>query len=84
LSSLSNTTSDGEKFCFSESDVDCMIEGLNDGIFMHIDMSNGSGHLTFDACIRDYNSCICLSQSLENKFIKYVKICFFAFFAFSI
>ena len=61
-----------------------MIESLNDRIVMCIDMSNGSGHLIFDTYTRDYNSHICLTQSLENKFIKYVKICFSAFFAFSI
>jgi len=51
---------------------------------MCIDIGDGSGHFIFDTCIKDYNSYICLSQSLENKFVEYVKICFFAFFAFLI
>ena len=40
LSSLINTISNNKKFCFSGSDVDYIMDSLNDGIIMHMNVND--------------------------------------------
>ena len=40
LSSLIDTTSDSKEFSLGGSDIDCIIECLNDRIIRNMDMSN--------------------------------------------
>ena len=51
LGGLINAISDSKKFGLSGSDIDCMIESLDNGIIMDMNMSNWSGYLIFDAYI---------------------------------
>ena len=51
LGGLINAISDSKKFGLSGSDIDCIIESLDNGIIMDMNMSNWSGYLIFDAYI---------------------------------
>ena len=84
LGSLIDTTSDSRKFSLSGSNIDYMMESLDNRIIVDMDMSNQSGYLTFDACIWYYNSYFWISQHLEYEFIKFTNMYFSAFFTFPI
>ena len=84
MSSLINTTFNDKKLCFCRDDINCVVMSLNDGIIEGVNVSNGDGHLILDACIRDYNSCFQISQSLKDAFLKFVSMYCSTIFAFLI
>ena len=84
LGGLIDATPNREKFGLSGSDIGHMMESLDDGIIVDMNLSNWSGYMIFDAYIWYYNSHFWISWCLEYKFIKFANVCFFAFFYFSI
>ena len=48
LGGLINVTPDSKKFSLSRSDINHMMESLDDGIIMDVDISNQSSYLIFD------------------------------------
>ena len=51
LSGLIDTTSDSKKLSLSGSDIDHMMESLDNRIIINMNMSNQSGYLIFDVYI---------------------------------
>ena len=84
MSSLINTLFNDKKICFCRDDVNYVMMSLNNGIIEGVNVSNKGGHLILDTCIRDYNSCFQISQSLEDTSIEFVSMYCSTIFAFLI
>lgn len=67
---LINTTVDGKKLSFSESNIYCTINYFDGRFIVCVDVWDGCGNMIFDAHIRYDNSWEGIGRSCENNVIK--------------
>ena len=76
VSCLINATFDSEKFSFSRSDINCMMNCLGQNILTRINMQNRSSDIVFNIDIRNDNDSFRIYIGVFNDFVEFLKVDF--------